>query len=64
MFEITPTPSSGIISVSAPHCSHQARTEVRPRKISRDSVSIVIFVCFVMSLALAWHELTGRRYRA
>jgi len=50
-FEITPTPSRGIISVSPLHCWHHDRSGVRPRRISNESLSIVIFVCFAMQPA-------------
>jgi hypothetical protein len=51
-FEITPMPSNGIISLSAAHCGHHARNALRPRKTSNESVSIVIFMCFAITLAL------------
>jgi hypothetical protein len=47
-FEITPTSFIAIISTSAAHRGHHARTELRPRRISKESVSMVIFVCFAM----------------
>jgi hypothetical protein len=53
-FEITPRPSKGIISLSAAHCGHRARNGFRPRKTSNESVSIVIFVCFAITLALTF----------
>jgi hypothetical protein len=51
-FEITPMPCKGIISLLATHCGHHARNVFRPRKTSNESVSIVIFVCFAITLAL------------
>ena len=42
--------SKAIISVSAWHSGHQARVELRPRSINKESVSIVTFVCFAISL--------------
>jgi hypothetical protein len=55
-FEITPMPSKGIISVSAPHCVHQARSDFRPRRTRSESVSIVILVRFAIAPALARPE--------
>jgi hypothetical protein len=45
---MTPAFSSAIISPSAAHSGHHARLEFRLRRINKESVSIVIFVCFAI----------------
>jgi hypothetical protein len=50
-FEISPTSSSAITSTSAAQAAHHARLAFRPLKTNKDSVSIVIFVRFVISAA-------------
>jgi hypothetical protein len=52
-FEITPTPSIAIMSLSAAHCGHHARSELFPRRTNKESVSIVIFVCLAMAETIA-----------
>ncbi len=47
--EITPRVSSATISASAAHNGHQACKELRPRRTSKVSVSIVILVFFAMA---------------
>src|SRR6516164_7440006 len=51
-FEITPVFSSAIISPWAAHRGHHAGLEFRPRRTNKESVAIVIFVCFTMSSLL------------
>jgi len=36
-----------------PHCVHQARVELRPRRINNESVSIVILVSFAIGSLLS-----------
>ncbi len=48
-FEMTPTLSSAITSLSVAHSGHHARLELRPRRINKESVSIVIFVRFAIT---------------
>jgi hypothetical protein len=40
--------SSTIVSTSAAHSGHHARLELRLRTISKESVSILIVVCFAI----------------
>jgi hypothetical protein len=49
-FEISPASSSAIISPSTAHIGHLACLELRPRRINKESVSIVIFVFFAINL--------------
>jgi len=52
MLKITRIFSRLIISPSDAHRGHHARVEFTPRRINKEAVSIVIFVCFAMSLFL------------
>jgi hypothetical protein len=45
-----PVFSNAIISPSAAHRGHHARVEFPRRRMSKELVSIVIFVCFAMRL--------------
>ena len=51
-FDTTAVLSRATISSSDPHCGHHARIEVCPCRTRRDSVSMVIFVCFAITFAL------------
>src|ERR1700722_17539036 len=50
-FDMTPRFSSAMVSPSVLHRGHQAQLEFRPRKINKESVSMVILVCFAMKFA-------------
>jgi hypothetical protein len=47
--ETTPAFSRAIVSTSAAHRGHHARLELRLRRINKESVSMVILVCFAMN---------------
>jgi hypothetical protein len=51
------------MSPSAAHCGHHPRTEFRPRRITSESVSIVIFVRFAIALTLAVREAARSSFR-